>query len=108
MSRITNSSSKTREGEACIVLGENAAKLFPFDLDALRPFADKANIIPGLAATGHDEISADSQCLGFRRARAEKAQSAKWGCEMQGSQPAEQRATLWWTGINLKVESGDA
>jgi len=60
------------EPEVRMMLGENAAKLYGFDLDALRSAAEEANITPGLVATPLDEIPADSQCLAFMRARMEK------------------------------------
>jgi predicted TIM-barrel fold metal-dependent hydrolase len=60
------------EREVRMMLGENAAKLYQFDLDALRPAAVKAGITPELVATPLDEIPADSTCLAFLRARAER------------------------------------
>jgi hypothetical protein len=54
-----------------MMLGENAAKLYGIDLDALRPLADRADITPDLVATRLDELPADSQCLAFQRTRAE-------------------------------------
>ncbi len=39
------------EHEVRMMLGENAAKLYGFDLDALRPAANEANITPELVAT---------------------------------------------------------
>jgi hypothetical protein len=59
------------EPEVRMMLGENAAKLYGFDLEALRPLASRANITPALVATRLDEIPADSQCLAFQRTRAE-------------------------------------
>jgi predicted TIM-barrel fold metal-dependent hydrolase len=59
------------EPEVRMMLGENAAKLYGFDLEALRSPALEANITPELVATALDEIPADSQCLAFRRARME-------------------------------------
>jgi predicted TIM-barrel fold metal-dependent hydrolase len=64
--------SKVPEREVRMMLGENAAKLYGFDLDALRPAASQANITPELVATELDEIPADSQCLAFQRARFER------------------------------------
>jgi predicted TIM-barrel fold metal-dependent hydrolase len=60
------------EAEVRMMLGENAAKLYGFDLDALRPAANEANITPELVATPLDEIPAHSQCLAFQRARLER------------------------------------
>jgi predicted TIM-barrel fold metal-dependent hydrolase len=64
------------ESEVRMMLGENAAQLYGFDLDALRPAAVEANITPELVATPLDEIPADSTCLIFQRARAEQAMKA--------------------------------
>ncbi len=60
------------EPEVCMMLGENAAKLYGFDSDKLRSAANQANITPELVAVELDEIPADSQCLAFRRARLER------------------------------------
>jgi predicted TIM-barrel fold metal-dependent hydrolase len=65
------------EPEVRMMLGENAAKLYGFDLDALRPAANEANITPELVATQLDEIPADSQCLAFQRARLEQGRAAR-------------------------------
>jgi hypothetical protein len=58
------------------MLGENAAALYGFDLEALRPAAERAGITPALVATPLDEIPADSTCITFQRARFERAQQA--------------------------------
>lgn len=58
------------------MLGENAAQLYGFDLDALRPAADEAAITPELVATPLDEIPADSTCITFQQARFERARAA--------------------------------
>lgn len=65
--------SELPQDEVRMMLGENAAKLYGFDLDALRPAANQANITPELVATPLEEIPADSTCLAFLRARAEQA-----------------------------------
>jgi predicted TIM-barrel fold metal-dependent hydrolase len=65
------------ENEVRMMLGENAAKLYGFDLDELRPAASQANITPDLVRTPLDEIPADSQCLAFQRARLERARAAR-------------------------------
>jgi predicted TIM-barrel fold metal-dependent hydrolase len=65
------------EAEVRMMLGENAAKLYGFDLDALRPLANQAAITPTLVATELDEIPADSTCLAFQRARAERSFAAR-------------------------------
>jgi hypothetical protein len=59
-----------------MMLGENAAKLYGFDLEALRPAAAAAAITPQLVATPLDEIPADSTCITFQRARFERARAA--------------------------------
>ena len=69
--------SKVPEPEVRMMLGENAAKLYGFDLEALRPAADAAGITPDLVATELDEIPADSQCLAFQRARLEQRARAQ-------------------------------
>jgi predicted TIM-barrel fold metal-dependent hydrolase len=65
--------SEVPEPEVRMMLGENAAALYGFDLEALRPAAEAAGITPELVATPLDEIPADSTCLVFQRARAERA-----------------------------------
>jgi predicted TIM-barrel fold metal-dependent hydrolase len=62
--------------EVRMMLGENAAKLYGFDLEALRPAAEAAGITPKLVATPLDEIPADSTCITFQRARFERARAA--------------------------------
>jgi len=59
-----------------MMLGENAAKLYGFDLEALRPAAEAVRITPELVATPLDEIPADSTCITFQRARFERARAA--------------------------------
>jgi predicted TIM-barrel fold metal-dependent hydrolase len=61
------------EREVRMMLGENAAKLYGFDLDALRPDAEQAGITPALVAQPLDEIPEDSTCITFQRARFERA-----------------------------------
>ena len=60
------------ETEVRMMLGENAAKLYGFDLEALRPVAQKLDIRPSLVAQPLEEIPADSTCVTFQRARAER------------------------------------
>jgi len=62
--------------EVRMMLGENAAALYGFDLEALRPQAERAGITPALVATPLDEIPADSTCITFQRARFERARAA--------------------------------
>jgi predicted TIM-barrel fold metal-dependent hydrolase len=59
------------EREVRMILGENAAALYGFDLEALRPRANQLGITPELVAEPLDEIPADSTCITFLRARAE-------------------------------------
>lgn len=54
------------------MLGENAAELYGFDLEALRPLAEKVGITPELVAEPLDEIP-DSTCPTFQRAKYERA-----------------------------------
>ena len=61
------------EREVRMMLGENAAALYGFDLDALRARADDVAITPELVSVPLEEIPADSTCITFQRARAEKA-----------------------------------
>lgn len=69
--------SELPEDEVRMMLGENAAKLYGFDLEALRPAANEAKITPELVATPLEEIPADSTCLAFLRARAEQAAATR-------------------------------
>ena len=61
--------------EVRLMLGENAARLYGFDLEALRPAAEAAAITPSLVATPLEEIPADSTCITFQRARFEGARA---------------------------------
>ncbi len=60
------------EKEVRMMLGENAAMLYNFDLEALASAAKKVNITPELVSQPLEEIPADSTCITFLRARAEK------------------------------------
>ena len=55
-----------------MMLGENAAKLYGFDLEVLRPTAEKLGITPELVKVPLDEIPADSGCPTFQRERYER------------------------------------
>ena len=55
-----------------MMLGENAAALYGFDLAALRERADRVAITPSLVRQPLEEIPEDSTCITFQRARAEK------------------------------------
>ena len=70
--------------EVRMMLGENAAKLYGFDLEALRPAAEKVGITPGLVAEPLDEIPADSTCITFQRARFERARADAPGSPKAG------------------------
>jgi len=61
------------EREVRMILGENAAKLYGFDLEALRPAAQQIGITPKLVRVPLDEIPAESTCPTFQRARFERA-----------------------------------
>ena len=65
--------SDTSEADSRRILGENAADLYGFDLDALRPHAERIGVTPELVATPLAEIPADSTCITFQRARFEQA-----------------------------------
>ncbi len=62
--------------EVRMMLGENAAKLYRFDLDALAPAAERVGITPELVATPLEEIPADATCPTFQRARYERQRAA--------------------------------
>ncbi len=59
-----------------MMLGENASALYGFDLEVLRPYAEKVEITPELVATPLEEIP-DSACPTFQRARYERKRAAK-------------------------------
>jgi len=59
--------------EVRMMLGENAAALYGFDLEALRPRAEQLGITPELVATPLAEIPADSSCPTFQRARYQRS-----------------------------------
>ncbi len=61
------------EKEVRMMLGENAAALYGFDLEALRSAAEEIAITPELVRQPLEEIPADSTCITFMRARAEQA-----------------------------------
>jgi len=53
-------------------LAGTAAQVYGFDLEALRPIAERVNITPSLVRQPLEEIPADSTCLSFQRARAQR------------------------------------
>ena len=55
-----------------MMLGENAAALYGFDLEALRPRADRLEITPEMVKVPLDEIPEDSACPTFQRERFER------------------------------------
>ncbi len=61
--------------EVRMMLGENAAALYGFDLEKLRPLAEKVGITPELVATHLDEIP-DSTCHTFLIEKFERARAA--------------------------------
>lgn len=65
--------SDLEEREVRMLLGENAAALYGFDLEALRPTAETLGITPELVRQPLEEIPADSTCITFQRARFERA-----------------------------------
>ena len=68
--------SDVAENEVRMMLGKNAAALYGFDLEALRARAEAVAITPGMVREPLDEIPADSTCITFMRARAERAMGA--------------------------------
>ena len=62
------------QSEVRMMIGENAAKLYGFDLENLRPLAERIAITPELVATPLDEIP-DSTCPTFQIARFERART---------------------------------
>ena len=65
--------------EVRMMLGENAAKLYGFDIEALRPAAEELGITPELVSVPLDEIPADSTCPTFQRALYERKREANRG-----------------------------
>lgn len=63
--------SELPEQEVRMILGENAARVYGFDLEALRVTAERLGILPEHVRVPLDEIPADSTCLSFMKARAE-------------------------------------
>ncbi len=63
------------EREVRMMLAENAAKLYGFDLEKLRPEAEKLGITPELVRVPLDEIPADSMCPTFQRERFVRARA---------------------------------
>jgi predicted TIM-barrel fold metal-dependent hydrolase len=58
--------------EVRMMLGENAAALYGFDLEALRPRAETLGITPELVSIPLAEIPADSACPTFQRERYQR------------------------------------
>jgi predicted TIM-barrel fold metal-dependent hydrolase len=67
--------SEVDEREVRMMLGENAAALYGFDLAKLRAAAERAAITPELVRVPLDEIPADSTCIAFQMARYERARA---------------------------------
>ncbi len=68
--------SELEEREVRMMLGENAAALYGFDLDALRPAAERVGIVPDMVRVPLDEIPADSLCPTFQRERFVRQRAA--------------------------------
>ena len=64
------------EREVRMILGENAAKLYGFDLAALEEPAARLAITPEMVRVPLDEVPADSACPTFQRARFERQRAA--------------------------------
>jgi hypothetical protein len=62
------------EREVRMMLGENAAKLYGFDLAKLRAAAERIAITPAQVKVPLDEIP-DSTCLAFQMAKYERARA---------------------------------
>jgi len=60
------------ESEVRMMLAGNAAKLYGFDLEALRPHAERIGITPEMVRVPLDEIPEDSGCPTFQRERYER------------------------------------
>ncbi len=58
--------------EVRMMPGENAAKLYGFDLQALQPAADAVGITPELVSVPLDGAPTDSACPTFQRKRYER------------------------------------
>lgn len=67
------------ERERRMMLGENAAKLYNFDLDRLRPLAEKVGPRPKDLDQPLEKIPEDSQCLLFLNARRKEGKSTMAG-----------------------------
>ena len=75
--QLTNDMFSITAGNHAAMLGENAAALYGFDLEALRPSAEALGITPELVRQPLEEIPADSTCITFMRARAEQSASVR-------------------------------
>jgi predicted TIM-barrel fold metal-dependent hydrolase len=73
--RLAFSEIDTREVR--MMLGENAAALYGFDIEALRPSAEKLGITPEMVKVPLDEIPAKSACPTFQQARYERGRAKK-------------------------------
>jgi predicted TIM-barrel fold metal-dependent hydrolase len=61
------------ETEVRMMLGENAAALYGFDLDALAPIAERVGVTPDSVRVPLAEIPADSKCPMLQQARYQRA-----------------------------------
>jgi len=64
------------DNERRLILGENAARLYDFDLDKLRPLAAQVGPTPAQVETPLLEIPADTGCYLFNNARRARATQA--------------------------------
>jgi predicted TIM-barrel fold metal-dependent hydrolase len=60
-------------GETRLILGENAARLYGFDLDALAPIAARVGVLPDAVSQPLSEIPADATSPMLRQARLQRA-----------------------------------
>ncbi len=61
--------------ETRMMLGENAARLYGFDLEALRPVAERVGVTPEGVATPLEEVPEGASSPMFRRVLAERKQA---------------------------------
>ena len=59
------------ETEVRMMLGENAAGLYNFDLEALAPIAERVGVTPEAVAVPLDEVPQDTRCVMLLNARRE-------------------------------------
>ncbi|MEP1594500.1 MAG: hypothetical protein ABJK20_08010, partial [Halieaceae bacterium] len=63
------------DSERRLILGENAARLYDFDLEKLKPLAAEVGPTPAQIETPLLEIPSDTGCYLFNNARRARSQS---------------------------------